>query len=71
MEKINPTFLVIVSDLFVNLSAGWLGAAFIIPATSKAPKDEALNIADINARVGIAFGLAVIAFLLTLLLLFK
>jgi len=25
----------ILSDLFINLAAGWFGAAFIVPATAK------------------------------------
>lgn len=30
-------WLLIISDLFVNLAAGWLGAVFIVPVTSKRP----------------------------------
>ena len=29
--SINPAWSSVVSDLFVNLSAGWFGAAFIVP----------------------------------------
>ena len=32
---LNPKFIQILSDLFVNLSAGWFGAALIIPMSSK------------------------------------
>ncbi|OGE15555.1 hypothetical protein A3F00_01935 [Candidatus Daviesbacteria bacterium RIFCSPHIGHO2_12_FULL_37_11] len=31
MEVINPVLRSIVSDLFVNLSAGWVGAIIITP----------------------------------------
>ena len=31
----DPFWFVIISNLFVNLSAGWFAAALIIPATSK------------------------------------
>lgn len=34
----------IVSDLFVNLSAGWFGAAFILPAVSE-------NLVKIDFRI--------------------
>lgn len=33
-----PILLSILSDLFVNLSAGWFGAAFIVPITTKKSK---------------------------------
>jgi len=36
--KPDPVFLNIISELFVNLSAGWFGVAFIVPLTSKRPK---------------------------------
>ncbi|MEK7617105.1 MAG: hypothetical protein AAB414_03550 [Patescibacteria group bacterium] len=31
----DPYWFVIISNLFINLSAGWFAAALIIPATSK------------------------------------
>lgn len=36
--QLNSTLLSVLSDLFVNLSAGWFGAAFIVPVTSKISK---------------------------------
>ena len=36
--KIDPLFLLSASDWFINISAGWFGAAFIISALSKPPK---------------------------------
>ncbi len=37
MEKFDPSLKQTFSDLFINLSSGWLGAAFIIPITSRKP----------------------------------
>ena len=36
----NQTWLLIISDLFVNLSAGWFGAVFIVPNFSKKKGSE-------------------------------
>lgn len=30
--KIDPVFLNVISDLFINLSAGWIGAAVVLPS---------------------------------------
>lgn len=38
MEKLDPIFLLVLSDLFVSLSAAWLGAAIIVPIGAKRPK---------------------------------
>jgi len=38
MGRLDPLFVIILSDLFVNLSAGWFGAAFIVPLVSKRSK---------------------------------
>lgn len=35
MRILDPLFLITLSDLFINLSAGWFGAAAIIPLASK------------------------------------
>lgn len=35
--KINSTLLLTASDVFTNLSAGWFGAAFIVPTFSNSP----------------------------------
>jgi len=35
---LDPLFLTTFSDLLVNLSAGWFGAAFIVPLASKKTK---------------------------------
>ena len=36
--KFNQAFLASLSDWLINVSAGWFGAAFIVPAFSKSPK---------------------------------
>ena len=48
MGKLDPILLTIVSELFINLSAGWLGAAFIVPVTSQASKKVNLRLLTIN-----------------------
>jgi hypothetical protein len=35
--KIDSLLFGVVSDLLINLSAGWFGAAFIVPAFSDRP----------------------------------
>ena len=35
MIRIEPVFAGVLSDLFVNLAAGWLGIVFIVPNFSK------------------------------------
>ena len=35
---LSSVWRITLADLFVNLSAGWFGAAFIIPLASKKPK---------------------------------
>ena len=37
MHKINPLILFTIADVLVNLSAGWFGAATILPAFSEKP----------------------------------
>ena len=34
----DPVFLLVVSDLFVNLSAAWFGAAIVVPLSSRQTK---------------------------------
>ncbi len=36
--KIDTLFLLAASDWFINISAGWFGATFIISALAKPPK---------------------------------
>ena len=35
--KKNPVLYLTISDVFANLSAGWFGAALIVPTFSNAP----------------------------------
>lgn len=45
----------LISDLFVNLSAGWFGAALVIPTTSKRPGPINITILTIDIVAGILF----------------
>lgn len=45
-------WLLTLSDLFVNLAAGWFGAALVIPITGKLPKRLNLWLLTYNASLG-------------------
>lgn len=45
----------ILSELMVNLAAGWYGAAVIIPATSDKPPTTDLGILTVNIIFGTVF----------------
>lgn len=45
----------IVSELCVNLSAGWIGAAVVIPVTSKLDKKINLGVLTVNFALAIVF----------------
>jgi hypothetical protein len=51
----DPAWWITFSELFINLSAGWFGATFIIPLSSKAPKRINLWLLTINIGLGIFF----------------
>jgi len=53
VRQIDPTFLQILSDLFTNLSAGWLGAAFVVPIVSKRRVKVKLGMLTANILLGI------------------
>ncbi|TSC66097.1 MAG: hypothetical protein CEO21_256 [Microgenomates group bacterium Gr01-1014_80] len=38
----DPKFVTALSDLLINLSAGWIGAAIIVPLNVKTPKFKVL-----------------------------
>lgn len=39
--SLDPAFLVAIGDVFLNLSAGWFGAAVIFPATQpRSPREN-------------------------------
>lgn len=63
--QIDPALKNIVSDLFVNLSAGWFGAAFITPNFSQAKRSNKFLLLTVNITLGI-FCLVVAYFLKTL-----
>lgn len=46
--RLDETWLITLSDLFVNLSAGWFGALFIVPVTSKRPERVRLGLLTVN-----------------------
>jgi len=51
---IDPLLLITLSDLFVNLSAGWFGAAIIVPLTEPKLKLK-LWVLTTNLLFGILF----------------
>lgn len=51
---------IILSELFVNLAAGWFAAAFIIPVTGKFPKKLNLWLLTNNLFLGTVSLLAAI-----------
>jgi len=53
VRQIDPQIGQILSDLFVNLSAGWLGAAFIVPIVSNRRGKIKLFILTANIILGI------------------
>lgn len=63
---IDPVWLTVFSELFVNLSAGWFGAAVIVPVVSEKPRSVNLWLLIANTLSAI-FSL-VIAFKLRKLL---
>lgn len=55
MQKVNPTFLLTLSDLCVNLSAGFFAATFIIPAFSEKSLSINIGILTVNLIFAIVF----------------
>lgn len=55
---LDPALLTAIGDVFLNLSAGWFGAAVIIPGTGE--RDPKVNAIYIVLNIG--FGLAALAF---------
>lgn len=56
MKKVSPVFLLTISDIFTNLSAGWFGAAFILPAFSERPLLVNVPLLIMDLFSGIVFG---------------
>lgn len=55
MNTVDPAWWTLLSELSVNICAGWLGAAFIIPATSKRPRRVNLFVLTTNLLFAILF----------------
>ena len=53
--SISPLWAIILSDLFVNLSAGWFGAALIVPTVAKKKASINAGILLFNLIFGIVF----------------
>lgn len=51
---LDPRLLVAVGDLFLNLSAGWFGAAVIFPGTSQRSSRDNVVFVVINLILGVA-----------------
>lgn len=50
---VHPILANILSDLFVNLAAGWFGTVFIIPIASERPIKERFFILTVHFGLGI------------------
>lgn len=53
MKKLHPALLLTVSDIFANLSAGWFGAAFIVPVFSEKPLSFNIPVLILDIILGI------------------
>lgn len=53
--RIDVVWAQIISELCVNLSAGWIGAAVVIPVTSKLDRRVNLGVLTVNLALAIVF----------------
>ncbi len=53
--RIDPVWFTLLSELFVNLSAGWFGAAFVVPAITEQPLSWDLSVLTIDVCLGMLF----------------
>lgn len=53
--SVSGLWLEVVSELCVNLSAGWIGAAVVIPVTSKLDRKINLGVLTMNLTAAIVF----------------
>lgn len=53
--RVDVVWLQIISELCVNLSAGWIGAAVVIPVTSKLDRKVNLGVLTVNLALSIVF----------------
>ena len=55
MKKLHPTLFLTISDVLVNLSAGWFGAVFIVPVFSEKPLVFNIPLLILDIILGIVF----------------
>ncbi len=55
--RLDSALLSVFADLFINLSAGWFGAAVIIPARSTKRTKIKIGLLTLNFTFGIVFSL--------------
>lgn len=55
---LDPALLVAIGDVFLNLSAGWFGAAVIVPTTHSRSRQENIYYIGMN----LAFGIGALVF---------
>ncbi len=60
MNPVDPTWWTLLSELSVNIAAGWLGAAFIVPVTSK--ESPTVNLLMLTTDLVFAILFLVLAF---------
>lgn len=53
--RVDASWLQIILELCVNLSAGWIGAAVVIPVTSKLDRKVNLGLLTMNLVAAIVF----------------
>ena len=55
MKRVDTVWLEVISELLINLAAGWFGASFIVPAISEKPITFNLSILTMDIVMGIVF----------------
>lgn len=53
MQKVDPFIFSLLSEFLVNLSAGWFGAAVIVPITTRRPRKVKLKLLTTNIILSI------------------
>lgn len=60
MQNFDPVWSQSIADLLINLSAGWFGAVFVLPITTKLSKKLNVLLLTMNLTVGmLSLGFAV------------
>lgn len=52
--SVDPVLLTVIGDVFLNLSAGWFGAAIILPGTHPRSKNQNIFLVSANFLFGSA-----------------